>query len=92
MKATVLRPWYVLGPGHRWPALLLPLYWACELLPSKRETARRLGLVTHAQMTRALLDSVEHPSEGFRILTVPQIRNQESGVRSQNKICLHPDS
>lgn len=74
MKATVLRPWYVLGPGHRWPALLLPLYWVCELLPSKRETARLLGLVTHEQMTRALLDSVQHPSDDFRIITVPQIR------------------
>jgi uncharacterized protein YbjT (DUF2867 family) len=81
VKATVLRPWYVLGPGHRWPALLLPLYRACELLPSKRETARRLGLVTHEQMTRALIDSVEHPSEDFRIVTVPQIRSAECGMR-----------
>ncbi|HEY6064659.1 MAG TPA: NAD(P)H-binding protein, partial [Thermoanaerobaculia bacterium] len=24
MNATFLRPWYVLGPGHRWPYLLLP--------------------------------------------------------------------
>ena len=25
MNATILRPWYVLGPGHRWPYLLLPI-------------------------------------------------------------------
>jgi len=25
MKATIVRPWYVLGPGHRWPYLLLPI-------------------------------------------------------------------
>ncbi len=25
MNATILRPWYVLGPGHRWPYLLLPV-------------------------------------------------------------------
>jgi uncharacterized protein YbjT (DUF2867 family) len=24
LHATILRPWYVLGPGHRWPYLLLP--------------------------------------------------------------------
>jgi uncharacterized protein YbjT (DUF2867 family) len=24
---TILRPWYVLGPGHRWPYALLPAYW-----------------------------------------------------------------
>jgi len=24
LNATILRPWYVLGPGHRWPYLLVP--------------------------------------------------------------------
>src|SRR5262245_48054897 len=27
MNATILRPWYVLGPGHRWPYALIPMYW-----------------------------------------------------------------
>ena len=39
MNATILRPWYVLGPGHRWPYLLLPIYKLMELLPQTR--ARR---------------------------------------------------
>lgn len=26
LNATILRPWYVLGPGHRWPYCLLPGY------------------------------------------------------------------
>lgn len=25
LDATILRPWYVLGPGHRWPYLVLPM-------------------------------------------------------------------
>jgi len=33
LNATILRPWYVLGPGHRWPYLLLPIYKLAELLP-----------------------------------------------------------
>jgi len=74
MRATVLRPWYVLGPGHRWPYMLVPFYWLMERVPSKRETAQRLGLVTHAQMTSALLRAVEEPAEDFRVVTVPQIR------------------
>lgn len=74
VPATVLRPWYVLGPGHRWPYLLKPFYHACERLPSTRETARRLGFVTHAQMTAALLRAVEDPAQDFRLLTVPDIR------------------
>src|ERR671938_165790 len=61
LPATVLRPWYVLGPGHRWPYLLKPFYYACERLPSTRETALRLGFVTHEEMTVALLRAVEDP-------------------------------
>src|SRR5579871_1757921 len=26
LNATILRPWYVLGAGHRWPYALLPFY------------------------------------------------------------------
>ncbi len=74
MPSTVLRPWYVLGPGHRWPYLLKPFYFVCERLPSTRETALRLGFVTHAQMTAALVRAVEEPSTDFRVLTVPDIR------------------
>jgi uncharacterized protein YbjT (DUF2867 family) len=46
MNASILRPWYVLGPGHRWPYLLLPMYKIMEWLPSRRPGAIRLGLVT----------------------------------------------
>jgi uncharacterized protein YbjT (DUF2867 family) len=74
LPSPVLRPWYVLGPGHRWPYLLKPFYYVCERLPSTRETALRLGFVTHAQMTAALLDAVEQPPEGFRLVEVPGIR------------------
>src|SRR5213593_2150021 len=34
LNATVLRPWYVLGPGHRWPILLKPIYAVLEFLPA----------------------------------------------------------
>src|SRR3974377_1046566 len=52
------RPWYVLDPGHRWPALLVPMNWICELVPSTGETARRL--FTLKQMLAALLEAVEN--------------------------------
>jgi uncharacterized protein YbjT (DUF2867 family) len=74
LNATILRPWYVLGPGHRWPYLLLPIYKLMELLPSTREGATRLGLVTLDQMVRALVHAVETPARGVRIVEVPQIR------------------
>jgi uncharacterized protein YbjT (DUF2867 family) len=74
LTATILRPWYVLGPGHRWPYALLPFYWICERLPATREGARRLGLVTLEQMLTALVWSVENPPAGIRVLGVPEIR------------------
>ena len=75
MRATILRPWYVLGPGHRWPYFLIPIYKLMELLPSTREGATRLGLVTLAQMVRALVEAVETPSQGVRVVEVPEIRS-----------------
>jgi uncharacterized protein YbjT (DUF2867 family) len=74
MNATILRPWYVLGPGHRWPYLLLPIYKLMEFLPSTRAGATRLGLVTLEQMVRALVQAVETPAKGVRIVEVPEIR------------------
>lgn len=74
LPATVLRPWYVLGPGHRWPYVLLPAYWILERLPATRDSARRLGLVTRAQMVRALTAAVETPVTETRIVTVEDIR------------------
>src|SRR5450755_939303 len=74
LNATMLRPWYVLGPGHRWPYALLPMYWLMERLPMTRDGARRLGLVTLEQMRNALVRAVENPCQGTRIIDVPRIR------------------
>jgi len=52
MDATIVRPWYVLGPGHRWPYFLIPVYKLMKLLPSTRAGATRLGLVTLNQMVQ----------------------------------------
>lgn len=74
MKATFVRPWYVLGPGHWWPYALVPFYWLAELLPPTRESATRLGLVTISQMLKALIWSVENPPDDVRIVDVPTIK------------------
>ncbi|MEY2578243.1 MAG: hypothetical protein QOI49_1067 [Verrucomicrobiota bacterium] len=74
MKATFVRPWYVLGPGHRWAYALLPFYWIAELLPGARESANRLGLINISQMLNALVWSVENVPDDVRVLDVPKIR------------------
>ena len=72
LTSTILRPWYVLGPGHRWPCALLPMYALAELWPPWRATARRLRPVTLERMTRAIVAAVERQVRG--IVDVPTIR------------------
>ncbi len=85
LAATVLRPWYVLGPGHWWPYFLLPFYKMAELIPQTRESARRLGLVNIRQMVKALVRAVEDPCQGVRILKVSDIRSFGAAQDSARK-------
>jgi len=41
MNRHDLRPWYVLGPGRRWPVLQKPMYWFMERIPARGN--RRIG-------------------------------------------------
>jgi len=75
IAATLLRPWYVLGPGRYWPCLLMPFYALFRMLPATRAHALRLGLVTREAMVAALLGAVAAPpASGVRIVDVPAIR------------------
>ena len=82
MNATFIRPWYVLGPGRRWPVALIPLYAAARLLPATREAAIRLGLVTRDQMVRSLVWAIENPAEGIRALEPEDIRREGQAMRA----------
>jgi uncharacterized protein YbjT (DUF2867 family) len=84
ISATILRPWYVLGPGHYWPFLLIPFYALGRLVPATRDQATRLGLVTLKQMVTTLTVAVENsPSAGVRIVDVPAI--QQARLRSPDR-------
>ena len=74
IPATFVRPWYVLGPGHRWPYTILPIYLILEQVPKMRESVQRLGLITIQQMLTALIWAVENPPTGVRIVDVARIR------------------
>jgi uncharacterized protein YbjT (DUF2867 family) len=82
LNATILRPWYITGPGHRWPYALIPFYKFAEQLRQCRSSALRLGLVTHQQMLAALLAAALEPATGIRVLDVPAIRESASASPS----------
>lgn len=75
LDATILRPWYVLGPGRFWPLALLPLYWLAGRFEATRPGARRLGLLWREEMIRALVWAVENSARGIRIFEVPTLRD-----------------
>jgi uncharacterized protein YbjT (DUF2867 family) len=81
LSATFIRPWYVLGPGHRWPYLILPLYWMWSAFPSQRDTARRLYPVTLGDMVASICDAAEDLPVGVRIIEAPEIRGAGSPTR-----------
>ncbi len=82
LPATFIRPWYVLGPGHWWPYLLLPVYWIWGLFPSQRDTARRLYPVKLADVVRAIADAVENPPSGVQVIEFAAATRLECGGES----------
>ena len=74
LVATILRPWYILGPGHWWPLALQPVYRLMEQFPGTRAAALRLGLVTIHEMLMTMLWAIEQPPASSRLIEVPEIR------------------
>lgn len=74
IPCSFVRPWYVLGPGHWWPLLLLPLYWLAWLFPASRTIAREQGLVTIDQMIATLVYAIRNTPVTSVVYTVPDIR------------------
>jgi len=75
LNATIFRPWYVLGPGRRWPYVLLPAWGLVQLLPGMRRLTERFGFVTLEEMTASMLHAIEDPPRGVRVVEVPEIRS-----------------
>lgn len=77
LPCSFIRPWYVLGPGHWWPVILLPVYGLAELVPSWREKARATGLVTIKQMLTTLVNIIESNPQKLRLVEIKEIRRKQ---------------
>jgi nucleoside-diphosphate-sugar epimerase len=78
LNCTFIRPWYVIGPGHYWPVLLLPLYGIAELIPAWRRKARSMALVTIRQMITSLVAAAESDPSPLQIIDLRAIRNAKA--------------
>lgn len=76
LNCSFIMPWYVLGPGHWWPLILLPFYAMAELVLSWRQSARANGLVTIRQMLRTLINVIESNPKKFRLIEIQQIKQR----------------
>ena len=75
INASFIHPWYVLGPGHRWPLFLIPVYKILEIILYTSDTAKKLGLVNINQMLRTILFAVENPPNSIKVYEVQDIKN-----------------
>lgn len=76
-NCTFIRPWYVIGPAHWWPLLLLPVYAVAEIVPAWRQKARSVALVTIRQMITTLIQAVEATPLPHNIIEIKQIRQSK---------------
>ncbi len=74
MNAVIIKPWYVLGKGHYWPYLILPLYWLFMIIPPFSKTAKRLYPVKIKNVLNAIVYSVENPCEGVVSISTGELR------------------
>ena len=75
LNCSFIRPWYVLGPGHWWPVVLLPIYGIAEFVPSWRSKARAKALVTINQMLRTLMKAIVQKPITRSVFEINDIRN-----------------
>lgn len=76
IPSSFIRPWYVLGPGHWWPIVLVPFYELFSLFPAYKEKTTEQGLVTIHQIIETLLFAIRNPAPGkIAVYTVPDIKN-----------------
>lgn len=76
IPSSIIRPWYIIGPGHYWPLVLKPVYKIFEWIPATRKQAINLGLVRLEEMLNTILYAVKNPpNEGLRIYKTPEIRS-----------------
>ena len=76
IRCSFIRPWYVLGPGHWWPIVLIPFYGLFSLFPLTREKVNQQGLVTISQMIRMLVFAIKNPpADKIVVYDVPAIKH-----------------
>lgn len=74
IPGIVVRPWYVIGPGHWWPLFLKPFYFLARFSGKYREAAKKLDTVTIGQMLNTLAHAISLDTDRIRYYEVEDIK------------------
>jgi uncharacterized protein YbjT (DUF2867 family) len=74
LRATFIRPWYIVGPGRYWPLIFQPFFKLFEIIPATAEKAKSLRLTSIKQMLKTLMFAVKNPFPGTRVIEITDIR------------------
>ncbi len=77
LNCTFIRPWYVLGPGHWWPVILMPLYALANMVPAWKKKAAGTALVTLPQMLASLVSAIEAKPQPLTIVEIAAIKKAQ---------------
>jgi len=75
LTATVVRPFYVLGPGRRWPYFVMPLLWIGSVIPGLSRHVRTMAFNTREQVVDTIVHAIEHPPTGIDVWGVQRMKN-----------------
>lgn len=77
IPASIIRPWYVLGPGHWWPVLLKPFFWLASLHPAWVAKAKHFDTITIQQMINTFLVAIKNTPGKTKYYEIEAIRQQQ---------------
>ena len=84
LNATILRPWYVIGPGRRWPLVLEPVY---SLARTRSALARRRAAArTRHPRTNGCGDRRKHRRSAIRYAFPDRARHPSGAAQSTNSL------
>lgn len=79
IPSTIIRPWYVIGPGHYWPLLIQPVLTLLKWIPVTAKKAKAFRIVYLKQLLNTLIYAVENPPpQGVRTWEIDEIRKHGS--------------
>ena len=74
LVCTIIRPWYVIGPGHLWPLTLLPFYAVGKFIPSMQKKVEQTAFISIRQMLHTLMKAIDSPPQKLRVFEIKHIK------------------